>query len=225
MTLAIPQHSSATNEHYTPDEVLNPARELLGGAFDLDPASSHTGNSRVRANRFLSQDEDGLRAFWSNSGLEKADGCRVFLNPPGGKLRKVEPQTPSSRWHYQTIKDGPGESSAAVWWSKLVEEYLSGRVAEAIFVGFTLELLASTQGARRWPGRLPFCVPKKRLRFLQYEAGGFRKGNSPTHSNIIVYLPDMASALADTDRFRDLFGSLGECSMPGDISCYVMGRS
>jgi phage N-6-adenine-methyltransferase len=60
------------NEWYTPDEHLEVARKVLGG-FDLDPASSHVANRRVKASQFFSQETDGLSRPWFG---------KVWLNPP-----------------------------------------------------------------------------------------------------------------------------------------------
>lgn len=60
------------NEWYTPDEHLEIARRVLGG-FDLDPASSHVANRRVKAEQFFSQETDGLSKAWFG---------KVWLNPP-----------------------------------------------------------------------------------------------------------------------------------------------
>lgn len=70
----IVQHSSASNEWYTPVEVVEAARATLGG-IDLDPASSLLANTVVKATE-----------FYSEQGLEKSWYGRVFCNPPGGRL-------------------------------------------------------------------------------------------------------------------------------------------
>jgi ParB family chromosome partitioning protein len=59
-------------EWYTPMLVLNPARAVLGD-FDLDPASCAYAQKTVRAKRWFSKEDDGLRHDWRGS---------VWLNPP-----------------------------------------------------------------------------------------------------------------------------------------------
>lgn len=64
--------NSGNNEWYTPKEIVESAR-LVMGAIHLDPASSSIANESVMADRFFTKEEDGLKHEWS--------GC-VWLNPP-----------------------------------------------------------------------------------------------------------------------------------------------
>lgn len=65
--------NSGENEWYTPDDILDRARAVLGG-FDLDPASSAIANERVKAARFFTEEDDGLSLPW--------DAERIWMNPP-----------------------------------------------------------------------------------------------------------------------------------------------
>lgn len=67
-------NTSGNNEWYTPPWVLDLARGVLGGEFDLDPASSAIANQTVRATRFFTQEDDALTRAWY--------GDRVWMNPP-----------------------------------------------------------------------------------------------------------------------------------------------
>jgi phage N-6-adenine-methyltransferase len=70
-----PQHRTAYTGNYewhTPAEYVGPARRVLG-VIDLDPASCALAQETVRAARYFSADDDGLRQEWRG---------RVWLNPP-----------------------------------------------------------------------------------------------------------------------------------------------
>lgn len=207
----IAQHSSASNEHFTPKEYVEAARATLGG-ITLDPASCWEANETVRAVRFFSKvsdqpDEysvrqsngdrvccDGLSVPWTTPGFTAS---RVFLNPPGGKLRRC-----GDLW--VPVAKGPGASSMAVWWGKLCEEFAAGRVESFVFVGFTLEILRLSQDTRicRWPvTRFSMCIPSERIRFNTPSG----RGDSPTHANVIVY------GGPEPDRFLSYHSTFGEC--------------
>ncbi len=170
---SIAQHSSASNEWYTPAEYVEAARDVMGG-IDLDPASCAEANETVKADRFWTKHEDGLNQDWRG---------RVFLNPPGG------------------ARDG--KSVAGLWWKKLIEEYETGRVGQFVFIGFTLEILRTTQDRSKYGDMSPLCevfkrcFPRKRISF-----GG---QPHPTHANVIVYGGPY------TVTFRQQFSKFGEC--------------
>jgi hypothetical protein len=169
-----------THEHYTPAHVVERARRCLGGVIDLDPASCAAANATVRATRYYALPRDGLVLEWSG---------RVFLNPPGGLAHEPHRTAFSAR------------SSACAWWRRLVYELRCRRVMSAVFVGFNIEILRSSQGHTELPGVLafPFCVPSRRLRF---------SGDQPTHANVIAYLgPDVGAFVA-------AFGDIGTVVVP-----------
>lgn len=170
-------------EHYTPREVVEAARELMGG-IDLDPASCEAANRVVRATRIHTEEDNGLDYTWWG---------KVFLNPPGGGLN-----TKSANWGW--AKDKKTRSNAVLWWRTLCEQFAEGNVTEAIFLGFSLEIMQTSQGEGFAPVQaFPHVVPVNRIRFLTPDG----VGEQPTHSNVIVYLG------TNVGGFRDIFGKFG----------------
>jgi hypothetical protein len=131
----------------------------------------------------------------------------VFLNPPGGTFKILNKSF----------------SNAALWWAALVQDWLSGDVKQAIFIGFTLEILRHSQNGCPLPVQAFYrCYPKKRIKFSGAQ--------QPTHANVIVYLPPTEMKRPPFNvkerwlpskgelesgslfsRFDEHFGSLGYC--------------
>ncbi|MBU1172998.1 MAG: ParB N-terminal domain-containing protein [Proteobacteria bacterium] len=65
-------HNSGENEWYTPPDIIEAARKVMG-EIDLDPASSSIANKIVKAKKFFTSADDGLSHKWVG---------RVWLNPP-----------------------------------------------------------------------------------------------------------------------------------------------
>src|SRR5690349_2600411 len=112
-------HSSESNEHYSPPEIVEAARHTLGGEVDLDPASCALANQVVKARCCMS--EGALDRDWTGPDGEPA---AVWLNPPGGKsdFETLEPLPRDAAGK----QNGPGLSTAAVWWWKLLYEIKVG---------------------------------------------------------------------------------------------------
>lgn len=107
------------NEWYTPAYLCAAAREVMSG-IELDPASCERANMAVQAERFFTQEQDGLARDWT---------CRsLWLNPPFG--------TSGHLWRGEDGRGAAyqGQSLAAMFVSKLTEEYRAGRVRQAILL-------------------------------------------------------------------------------------------
>lgn len=72
MTSPAAAHSVDSSEWYTPRDIVEAAREFLGG-IDTDPASCEAAQSIVAARTWYDAERDGLAHLWTG---------RVFLNPP-----------------------------------------------------------------------------------------------------------------------------------------------
>ncbi len=208
------QHSSDGYEHYTQMDIAQLVHEVMGD-IDLDPASCELANQQVGASAWYGPGsplgEDGLLEPWMG---------RVYLNPPGGALTKEE----------MRMFDAKTTSRAAIWWAKLAEAWTVGDVEEAIFMGFTLEILRTVQSLSvTQPMMLPFCIPASRLPFgtnnREYEKGR-KKGQlinpnepegswvlqkQPAHANVIVYLPPHQGDAVHTavEKFASVFSQIG----------------
>jgi hypothetical protein len=98
-------YSSESSDWHTPPPYLEAAREVLG-IIDLDPASSAEANETVRAAKFFSKEDDGLKEYWFG---------RVFMNPPYGTTAH-------------------GGSLAAEFCNKAIDEFRAGRVEACIIL-------------------------------------------------------------------------------------------
>ncbi len=206
------RHSSATNEWFTPREIVDASRMVLG-TIDLDPFSCAKANEIVRASRYYSIDgEDGFAVQWFGN---------VFVNPPG------------------SVGDEGSNQKRA--WFKLAAEHAAGRVTSAIFVGFSVELLQTTQvdAPLYLPSPLDFPIlyPRTRLAYLttqlpgptpkrpkrkptkqqlaDHAATGLCTGEAPPHSSCIVYLPPRSKCRdMDCRNFRGVFAPIGKVVIP-----------
>lgn len=210
-----PQHLSETNEHQSPPWIVEGARETLRG-IDLDPATTSAANElSVKAKRIYTINDDGLSKFWMG---------RIFLNPPGGLLDAEDRIVIRAR----TDKHGkkfpgctetgvcglaPGHkhqgvtSSASRWWTKLIEEWQLRAGLEAVFVGFTLELLQSCQQQGRiHPLDFATCLPKSRVQYCKLVEGELVAGTAPPHASFITLVSDRPQTIR---RFHKAFAAYG----------------
>jgi hypothetical protein len=138
--------TSLSNEHFTPPDIVEAARQTMGG-IDLDPASCRQANRYIKATQYFTQKDNGYLQDWHG---------RVFCNPPGGwcdnhgqtiiKKKGELPCTVSGACGLKPNHAHVGrQSSQAAWWFKLCREYEAGRVKEAVFISFSIELLQTSQ--------------------------------------------------------------------------------
>lgn len=111
-------HSSASSEWFTPDVILDRAKQVLG-RIDLDPASCEAANRRVEATEFFTKEQDGLSQNWNGAHT-------IFLNPPGDK-RGALPKA---------------------FWNKLRSMTCAYGFQAGIYVGFSLEQLRYLEGIK-----------------------------------------------------------------------------
>lgn len=196
------RHTSVTDSWFTPPEIIEAARVTLG-EIDLDPASCAQANETVKAKRFFgagSSVENGYTTGWSG---------RVFLNPPGGRC-----DADGIR-----LEKG-GKSASKRWWEKLSNEWAAGSVEAAVFLGFSVEILQTTQvkpSCEFVPADFPLCFPAHRLSFID-PSGARVRGN--THASVVVLLPfhGMTAREEIVARFVRAFTPIGRCVNVDDAS-------
>jgi hypothetical protein len=165
--------SGKSNEWYTNSRYIEAARTVMGG-IDLDPASTELANQTVKATRYYSIEDDGLKHDWHG---------RVWLNPPFGRKDAA------------ANGFGGGKTIMGIFIKKLIEEYRSGHVTQAI-------LLATAKTDASWFFSLwgyPVCIANHRVIFT-------RPGMEPQghfYGTIFVYLG------ADETKFIDIFSQFG----------------
>lgn len=151
-------HSSKSPEWYTPVQYIDAARFVMNG-IELDPASTAEANLCVKADRYYTKDDDGLKLDWTASS--------VYCNPPSS---------------------GSGRSAQAAWFAKAEKEYLEGRAKEIVFCMFNSSG-TQTKWYQAMFGNYPICFPDHRIKFVApADADEEEKDNSPVHASAFIYL-------------------------------------
>ena len=138
-TVFAARHSMDSPEWYTPAPFVEAAREVMG-AIDLDPASHEQANFIVRASKYFTADDDGLKQRWSG---------RVFINPPGGLVPEF--------WRklVMSLLEHDGDVTQAIWIGYSLEQ---------------LQTLQNVENVPYTPLHCSMCVPRKRIAFVENEA-------------------------------------------------------
>lgn len=177
------RHSMDSPEWYTPSPFVEAAREVMGG-IDLDPASREEANRIVKANAFLTAEEDGLKHDWFG---------RIFLNPPGGLVGDF--------WLHLLRQSTLGNTKQAIWIGYSLEQLQTLQCVGAPWTPLSFPMCVPNR-------RIAFIEneAKKAARIAKLLALGKtpNEKSSPSHANYITYLGDRK------ERFRDCFSRFGE---------------
>lgn len=175
--------SSESNEWYTPPWLIELARKCMG-RINLDPASCTKAQETVKADYWYGVGS-GILIDPNNSfqdGLQQNWYGTVWLNPPYGRTGN--------------------RSNAGIWAAKLEEEYVAGRVEQAI-------LLVNSAHGYPWYenlwSRFPVICLRDRIRFVNQQ--GVIGGQSKK-AQTLVYFGKMVG------RFWRICGHLGRCFEP-----------
>lgn len=100
-------HQSKSVEWYTPARYIEAARACMG-SIDLDPASCFEANLTVKAAKYLTAEQNGLRYVWRGN---------IWLNPPYGReFGKT------------------GRSNQMIWTRMLIKQYRAETVKQAVLL-------------------------------------------------------------------------------------------
>lgn len=193
-------HSAKTCEHGSPAAAVELARYALGG-IDFDPASNAYWNEHlVRARLYCDRRANGLAQPWSG---------RVWCNPPGAD------------------EAAGTDNLVRPFWERMVSHWREGLIDGGVWLGYSLEQLATLQGGPAHPLMFVTLVPCERFRFLEARRGAppwlrratverivdgqkvqvpIDKEASPTHGNFMTLLPTRRSdseARAQIARFKE----------------------
>ena len=193
-------HSNKSAEWYTPADIVDRARIVLGGQIDFDPASCDTANETVRATAFYDKRTNGLKTPWPCD-------VNIFCNPPSGVSRP--PFSP------MLGKVLASPSKPIQFWELLATVAQARLITHGIYVAFALNQLANSQACDQDMLSYPLCVPRHRLRFTPKRR---KKRNRPSHNNAIVYVPGSVDQSA---LFQRVFSELGSVTEIGRVGYQV----
>lgn len=179
--------SAKKGDYATPPEIISRVKLFFGGEIELDPATSVEANKIVGAKKIFTVADNGLQQKWHG---------KVFINPPGSCAFDGEKFVGCSNEKVCACKLVPQ------FWEKLSTEYGNHRVSQAIWLGFSLNQLATLQALKvPSPMTKPICILRNRLAFIDTNTG--QPVPSPTQFNWLALFGDREQA------FRDAFGDLG----------------
>jgi hypothetical protein len=129
--------------------------------------------------------------YLAADGLTSSWSGPLFVNPPG--------------------KGPTNPKGQAAWWDKLMRERQPSW--DAIFLGFSLELLQTAQSYNcAQPLSFSVCIPKRRIKFDKRVGDERVAGKNPTHGNIIICVTNDPLTYW---RFRRAFSPIGFVSKGG----------
>ena len=198
--------TSGNTEWYSPPELVEAARRVMGG-IDLDPASSRQANEAIvkatqyHARPFFSTQGviNGLpvRHDMMGGGLAYNWYGRIWLNHPFGTGEKAcRPNCKKTGciergWH--TGNDIPGNKEWIKW---LVAEYQMGHIAQACCLTYA----ATSETWFRPLKEFPQCIMDGRTNYL--DPATMKPVTGVTKGSCVTYLgTDLDKFVAEFDRF------------------------
>lgn len=202
MTSPAALHSVSSSSWFTPPEIIEAAREMMGG-IDLDPASEPAAQAHVRAERALYA--GALEADWTTAR-------KIWLNPP----------SPPREWWSKLANVGLGvggmqgtymaysleQLSQSQKWAPLSMLQFSVCIPKARirYLRTAADALAVCELKLKFYGGEPSTIlQKERDRLAALPPDSLVPGPSPSHASAIVGLG------MGLDKFAAHFGKFGQC--------------
>lgn len=186
---------SSSFDFVSPADVIGTTTAFFNGEIDLDPASSEHANTLVCAQKYFSEEKNGLIQTWKAKN--------VYLYPPRefltGSEQPASPLLFTKRKKFQ-------KSKQRVWLEEAHRRYLKQEFDEAIV------FLTSTDVALRITQKLnidlPFCIMKD-LPKLSFDAPGLPPSESQRCLGFIFYFPCFVNYEKRIIEFKELYSLLG----------------
>lgn len=180
-------HSSDTAEHWSPPEIVEPSRIVLGG-FDLDPASSEGANQLVAAKRIYTKEQDGKTLPWEGV---------IWCNPPS----KRGEESAADWWIKAGEEFVAGRATAIVF---VLFNLSAVQVAQSKARKAGLPL--PQDAARCEFGERVDYLKGSRVIDLFGERWHYERGGAPPHPSAILLLSDDEDLI---DRWREAHEPIG----------------
>jgi hypothetical protein len=190
--------TSGEVEYYTPPEILEAARRVMGGVIHTDPASCRVANERVLAATFFSKFDNGLEWPWYGN---------VWMNHPFHQGEEVCEPSMTGRackrktcvrrgYHCRERIPGNGE-----WVEKLLSEYREGNMVQACCITYACTSERWFRPLLKWPQ----CFLEGRTNYLRPDGTVFK---GVTKGSVVTYVG------CEVERFARAFEKLGVVKVP-----------
>lgn len=182
---------STSNEWYTPPEIIEAVREVLG-TIDLDPCSCAKANETVQATTYLTKGYDSLSNDWRRDVTKYLP--TTFVNPPAGRVSR---EYLLEEWGTTRV----GYSQVGHYFYDWEYDHNHGWLGDGIFLLPDINHLQTIQGYSKYKlSGMSLCVPSKRIKFI---CGNGTRRKSPPHANAILYVGD------NPKKFAKVFEKFG----------------
>jgi hypothetical protein len=157
-----------SSEWYSPPEIVDPCRSMLDGRFALDPASCAVANHLVKADRFMTEADDGLAG-------DTWEAPSVWLNPP----------SPPGPWWDKLVRS---YSKGLIGWAV----FFAYSIDQLAMVQVRTPKLFAEEWRR---SSTSVVLLRDRVRFMLHTGQmaldgtpGFERGKQPMHGSALIVL-------------------------------------